>query len=188
MLHFKTVAFVFENQSNKITTDSLTNCWFFASIIYNIYADFNHYNTRNYQLMWTLTTLQKLFQHTSNKVTTKVSLDIFVKHTHTYTCTHTRTHAHACTHTHTHPHARSYHWWRWKNRTERHEMFVAGAPREQKSSEGGLQRLEFKKNNLRALCQFPFSDDFLLHTPWWLILSVGSFSYSPMLLYMGSVS
>ena len=44
------------------------------------------------------------------------------------------------------------------------------------------------KNNLWALCQFPFSDDFLLHTPWWLILSAGSFSYSPMLLYMGSFS
>ena len=34
VLRFKTVAFVFENQSNKITTDSLTNGWFFASIIY----------------------------------------------------------------------------------------------------------------------------------------------------------
>ena len=44
------------------------------------------------------------------------------------------------------------------------------------------------KNNSEALCSFPFSDDFLLHTPWWLILYVGSFSYSPMLLYMGSVS
>ena len=59
--------------------------------------------------------------------------------------------------------------------------------REQKNFEGGLQRLESKSNS-EALCSFPFSDDFLLHTPWCLILSVGSFSYSPMLLYMGSLS
>ena len=94
-------------------------------------------------------------------------------------------------------------------------MFVAGATREQKSFEGGLQRLEFKKNNFQALCQFPYSGEFLLHTPRWLILSEGSFSYksnaalhgefllvlytlcwfmqehllrAPMLVYMGSFS
>ena len=69
-------------------------------------------------------------------------------------------------------------------------MFVAGATREQKSFEGGLQRLEFKKITCEPHCQFPFSNDFLLqlHTPWWLILSVGSFWYSPLLLYMGSFS
>ena len=62
-------------------------------------------------------------------------------------------------------------------------MCVAEATREQKSFEGGLQRLEFKKQ-----LASPFSDDFLSHTPRWLILSAGSFSYSPMLLYMGSLS
>ena len=36
VLCFKTFAFVFENQSNKITTDSLNSCWFFAGIIYYI--------------------------------------------------------------------------------------------------------------------------------------------------------
>ena len=141
VLRFKTVAFVFENQPNKITTDSDQQMIFFCQ--YNINADFNQYNTRNYQLMRTPTTLQ-LSQHTSNTVTTKVSLNIFVKHTHT--CT--RTHTHTCTRTHTHthnPHAQSHHWQRWKNRRERHEMFVAGATREQKSFEGGLQRLESKK-------------------------------------------
>ena len=54
-----------QTKSNKITsdTDGLTNCWFFAGIICCccwslLYADLNRYNTRNYQLMRTLTTLQ----------------------------------------------------------------------------------------------------------------------------------
>ena len=50
-------------------------------------------------------------------------------------------HAHIHTHTHN-PHAQSHHWLRWKNRRERHEMFVAGTKIEQRSFEGGLQRLQ----------------------------------------------
>ena len=130
--------------------------------------------------MRTPTTLQ-LSQHTSNTVTTKVSLNIFVKHTHTCTRTRTRTH---------NPHAQSHHWWRWKNRRERHEMFVAGATtvRENISFEGGLQRLEFKKITWEPCASFLLVTIFL-HTPWWLILSVGNFfyTYSPMLIYMGSL-
>ena len=44
------------------------------------------------------------------------------------------------------------------------------------------------KTGIQKITLSPISDDFLLHTPWWLILSAGSFSYSPILLYMGSFS
>ena len=58
-----------------------------------------------------------------------------------HTCIYTHTHTH--THTLMHSHITD-----GDGRTGgqvRREMFVAGATREQKSSEGGLQRLEFKK-------------------------------------------
>ena len=37
---------------------------------------------------------------------------------------------------------------------EEHEMFVAGATREQKNFEGGLQRLEWKKITLKPCASF----------------------------------
>ena len=65
--------------------------------------------------------------------------------------THTHTHTHACVHAHTHTHTHIVmhgHITDEDGRTagrERHEMFVAGATRQQKNFEKGLQRLELKK-------------------------------------------
>ena len=102
-----------------------------------------------------------------------MSLNISVKHTHT----HTHAHAHTVT---------------LLMEMEEQEVKDMKCLWQELQENRRVLREDFKdwnsKNNLRALCQFSFSDDFLLHTPWWVILSAGSFSYSPMMLYMGSLS
>ena len=56
-----------------------------------------------------------------------------------------------------------------------------------RTSKTGIKKITRKP--CASFLLLSFSDDFLLHTPWlFLFFSVGSFSYSPMLLYMGSFS
>ena len=73
------------------------------------------------------------------------------------------------THTHTHTHILMHsHITDEDGRTGGKNMkclwLELQSTREQKNSEGDLQRLELK-NNSETLCSFPFSDDFLLQTP-----------------------
>ena len=104
-------------------------------------------------------TLTILRQHTSNKVTTKVFLNIFVKHMHTQTHTHIHTHTHTLTLSHITV--------RWKNRRKKDMKCLWQELQENRRVL--IEDFKFKdwnsKSNLRALCSFPFSDDFLLHTP-----------------------
>ena len=55
-----------------------------------------------------------------------------------------------------------------------------------RTSKTGIQKITRKP--CASFLLLSFRDVFLLHTPWSLFFSVGSFSYSPMLLYMGSFS
>ena len=85
-------------------------------------------------------------------------------HTHTHACTCTYTH----THTHTHTHTPSCTVTLLMEMEEQEVKDMKCLWQELQENRGAL-REDFKdwnsKNNLRALGQFSFSDDFHLHTP-----------------------